>query len=117
MTRFDSPFLSVRICGLRACFKTTRGASARDFGCGQGGEGGASPKRAVTTEPTQATDKRPAARRIFAEKAVWHLCSSVEDPQGIFSFVAPSHTAFSAKTAPIVVLKQALRSIAYAGSI
>ena len=28
---------------LRDCFKMTRGAAARDFGCGQGGEAGASP--------------------------------------------------------------------------
>jgi hypothetical protein len=30
------------ISGLRACLKIARGAAARDFGCGQGGEGGAS---------------------------------------------------------------------------
>src|SRR6266849_2607948 len=75
---------------LRACLETTRGAAARDFGCGQGGEFRASPQRAVRNEPTSATDKRPAARRVFGEKAVWLCCSSVEDPPGIFSFVAPS---------------------------
>src|SRR3989442_4080420 len=47
------------------------------------------PQRAVRNEPTPATDKRPAARRVFGEKAVWLRCSSVEDPPGIFSFVAP----------------------------
>src|SRR6266704_2070143 len=94
---------------LRACLETTRGAAARDFGCGQGGEFRASPQRAVRNEPTPATDKRPAARRVFAEKAVWLRCSSVEDPTGIFSFVAPRHPAFSPKTAPLVVSKQALR--------
>ena len=105
----------------RACLKTTRGAAARDFGCGQSSppsgqflycadrEVGASPQRAATTEPTQATDKRPAVRRVFGEKAVWPRCSSVEDPQGVFSLVAPCHTAFSPKTAPLVVFKQALR--------
>src|SRR6266700_4080915 len=93
---------------LRACLETTRGAAARDFGCGQGGEFRASPQRAVRNEPTPATDKRPAARRVFAEKAVWLRCSSVEDPPGIFSFVAPRHPAFSPKTAPLVVSKQAL---------
>src|SRR6266571_6388074 len=76
---------------LRACLETTRGAAARDFGCGQGGLGRAQrPQRAVRNEPTLATDKRPAARRVFAEKAAWPRCSSVEDPPGIFSFVAPS---------------------------
>src|SRR5437899_9202941 len=95
---------------VRACLQTTRGAAARDFGCGQGGECRASPQRAVRNEPTPATDKRPAARRVFAEKAVWLRCSSVEDPPGIFSFVAPRHPAFSPKTAPLVVSKQALRA-------
>src|SRR5258708_18697443 len=38
------------------------------------------PQRAVRNEPTPGTDKRPAARRVFAEKAVWLRCSSVEDP-------------------------------------
>src|SRR6266700_7332238 len=93
---------------LRACLETTRGAAARDFGCGQGGEFRASPQRAVRNESTPATDKRAAARRVFAEKAVWLRCSSVEDPPGIFSFVAPRHPAFSPKTAPLVVSKQAL---------
>ena len=70
---------------LRACLKITRGAAARDFGFGQGGEGGASPQRAVTTEPTPAKDKRPTARRVFAQKTVWLRCSSVEDPQGVLA--------------------------------
>src|SRR6266704_1493231 len=99
---------------LRACLETTRGAAARDFGCGQGGEFRASPQRAVRNEPTPATDKRPAARRIFAEKAVWlrparecfRSCSVVAARSA--SFVAPRHPAFSPKTAPLVVSKQAL---------
>jgi len=96
---------------LRACLEIARGAAARDFGCGQGGEGRASPQRAVRPEPTQATDKRPAARRGFAQKAGWLRCSSVEYPQGIFSFVAPRHPAFSPKTAPLGISKQALRPL------
>src|SRR6185295_10055462 len=67
---------------LRACLKIAWSPAARDFGCGQGGEGGASPQRAVTTEPTLATDKRPAARRVFGEKAAWLRCSSVTDRCG-----------------------------------
>ena len=134
----------LREAALRACFEITRGSAARDFGCGQGGEGAsarapASPQRAVTTEPTQAADKRAAARlvrrswseggRVFGEKAVWRRCSSVEDPPGVWasqalpfslpkhccalprkavSFVAPSHTAFSPKTAPLGFFRQAL---------
>src|SRR5690606_11170001 len=54
----------------------------RDFGCGRGGEAGTSPQRAVTAELTQVTDKRPAARRLFAEKAGWLRCSSVRDRCG-----------------------------------
>ena len=97
---------------LRACFKIAWGPAARDFGCGQGGEGAsarvpASPQRAGTAEPTPAAAKRPAL--VFAEKAAWLRCSSVEDPPGIFSFVAPRHSAFSAKTGPHGILKQALR--------
>jgi hypothetical protein len=99
---------------LRACLETTRGAAARDFGCGQGGEFRASPQRAVRNEPTPATDKRPAARRVFGEKAVWlrparecfRSCSVVAARSA--SFVAPRHPAFSPKTAPLVVSKQAL---------
>jgi len=62
---------------VRACLKIAKGAAAGNFGFGQGGEGGASPQRAVTTEPTLDKDKRPAARRVFAEKAVWLRYSSV----------------------------------------
>jgi len=96
---------------LRACPKIARGPAARDFGCGQGGEVRASPTRAVRTEPTQATDKRPAARRVFAPKAAWLRCSSVEDPGRIFSFVAPRHPAFGAKTGPRGIFGHALRSL------
>ena len=49
---------------LRACLKITRGAAARDFGFGQGGEASASPQRAVPTEPTPDKGKRPAAGRF-----------------------------------------------------
>jgi len=49
---------------VRACLKIMKGAAARDFGRGQGGEAGTSPQRAVTAEPTLAADKRPAARRV-----------------------------------------------------
>jgi len=94
---------------IRACPKIARGPAARDFGCGQGGEVRASPTRAVRTEPTQATDKRPAARRVFAPKAAWLRCSSVEDPGRIFSFVAPRHPAFGAKTGPRGIFGHALR--------
>jgi hypothetical protein len=93
----------------RACLKIARGAAARDLGFGQGGEVGASPQRAVTTEPTQAKTERPAARRVFAQKTVWLRCSSVEDPQVVFSFGAPRHPAFCPKTAPLGICRQALK--------
>jgi len=66
----------------RACLKTQRGPAAREFGGGQGGEAGASPKRAATAESTRATGKRPAARRVFSETARCLRCSSVTDPSG-----------------------------------
>src|SRR5215204_5290754 len=93
---------------IRACLKIRKGAAARDFGCGQGGEVRASPQRAVRTEPTPARDKRPAARRVFVPQAGSLRCSSVEDPPGIFSFVAPRHPACGPKTAPFLVFRQAL---------
>ena len=100
-------------CSLRACLETTSGPAAGDFGCGQGGEFRASPQWAIRNEPTQATATRPAARRVFAPKAAWLRCSSVEDPQGVFSSaraeaLAPRHPAFGPKTGPLVVSKQAL---------
>jgi hypothetical protein len=96
---------------LRACFEIAWDPAARDFGRGQGGEDRASPQRAVRSEPTQAVAKRPAARRVFAEKADWLRCSSVEDPPGIFSLVAPRHPVFSAKTGSHGISKQALSAL------
>src|SRR6266542_6755264 len=97
---------------LRACLKIPWGPAARDFGCSQGGEVGASPQRAVTAEPTLAAAKRPAARRVFVEKAGWLRCSSVTAPLRGCSLVAPRHPAFSTKTGPHVIFRQAL-SMAY----
>src|SRR6266508_3155073 len=94
----------------RACLKITWGPAARDFGCSQGGEVGAAPQRAVTAELTLAAGKRPAARRVFAEKAVWLRCSSVTAPLRGCSLVAPRHPAFSTKTGPHVIFRQALSS-------
>src|SRR5436190_8739903 len=93
---------------IRACLKIGKGAAARDFGCGRGGEVRASPQRAVRTEPTKPAGKRPAARRVFAPQAGWLRYSSVEDPPGIFSFVAPRHPACGTKTAPFRIFSQAL---------
>ena len=55
---------------LRACIKMKSGPAAADFGRGQGGELRASPSRQVgiSNEPTPATGKRRAARRVFAQK-------------------------------------------------
>ena len=93
---------------LRACLKIARGAAARDFGVRRGRAGGASPQRAVTPATTKLQFKRPVARRVLEEKAAWLRCSSVEDPQGVFSFVAPCHPAFCSKTAPLGIFRQAL---------
>jgi len=94
---------------LRACLKIARGAAARDFGCGPGGEVGASPQRAVTTEPTLAQAKRPAARRVIAPQVVRLRGSSVTDPPVVFSFVTPRHPTFCPKTAPRGIFRQTLR--------
>src|SRR6266478_6242212 len=95
---------------LRACFKISRRPAARDFGRGQGGEFRASPQRAVRNETTPATGKRPAARRVFGQKAVWLRCSSVPDRWRVCSLVAPRHPAFCPKTGPLRILKQALNA-------
>src|SRR5213593_3165163 len=94
---------------LRACLEIAWGPAARGFGCGQGGEGGASPQRAVTTEPTQATDKRPAALMVFEEMAASLRCSSVTDPWRVCFLVAPRQSAISSKTGPHAISKHALR--------
>lgn len=96
------------LCDLRACLKIKSGPAAADFGRGQGGELRASPQRAVSNEPTPATAKRRAARRVFAQKAAWLRCSLLTDPPGVCSFVAPRHPAFCAKTGPLLIFKQAL---------
>ncbi|MBM3838257.1 MAG: hypothetical protein FJ398_09870, partial [Verrucomicrobia bacterium] len=44
-------------------------------------------------------------------KAAWLRCSSVEDPGRIFSFVAPRHPAFGAKTGPRGIFGHALRKL------
>jgi len=54
---------------LKSLSEIPLGSCGEDFGWGQGGEAGASPKRAVTAEPTRAAAKSTAARRVFAEKA------------------------------------------------
>src|SRR5438552_2019519 len=67
----------------------------------------------INIPPRRGWERR-AARRVFAEKAVWlsparecfRGCSVVAARSA--SFVAPRHPAFSPKTAPLVVSKQAL---------
>ena len=54
-----------RLRSLRACLKIARGAAARDFGDGRGGEVRASPVRAVRTELTKAFGAKTAPRAIF----------------------------------------------------
>ena len=49
--------------------ETQWGPATRIFGRRQGGETGASPRRAGTVEPTRAAGKKTVARRVFAEKA------------------------------------------------
>src|SRR5713226_5528599 len=103
---------------LRACFKISRRPAARDFARGQGGEFRASPQRAVRNEPTPATGKRPDARRVFGQKAIWlrpareclRSCSVVAARSA--SLVAPRHPAFCPKTGRLLILKPALKPLA-----
>lgn len=91
----------------RACLKISKGAATRDFGCGPRGEGGISPQRPMTTEPTQPTDKRTAARRVFEQNIGWLRCSPVDDSQGIFSLVAPRYPTLCSKIALLGIFRTA----------
>ena len=78
---------------------------------GQGGEGEASPQRAVPTEPTPAQDKKTVARRVFALAAVCLRCSPVGDP---FGYPPSSRLGIqppSRKQDPRRIFRQALRQV------
>src|SRR5438445_5487854 len=78
----DSRNSPLRVKSLRACLETTRALRRGILAVAKAALAARSaPQRAVRNEPTPATDKRPAARRVFAEKAVRLRCSSVEDPR------------------------------------
>ncbi len=94
---------------LRACLKIARAPAARNFSGSQASETEASPQQIATVEQTPAKVERAAARRVFAQKAVWLRFSSVEDPPGIFSFVAPRHPAFCPKTGAPGIFRKAPR--------
>src|SRR5207244_13250384 len=98
----------VGLVRLRACLKIAKDPAARDFGGGRGGEVRASPQRAVRTEPTKATGKRPAARRGFAERARWLRGFSVGDRWRVSPLVAPCHPPHSATTGRFGIFRQAL---------
>src|SRR5438132_5725852 len=91
---------------LRACLKMLLGLAARDFGCGQGGESGASPQRAATGESTQAADKRSAEGpyNIFRQ-ALKQITSRKLNPIsrivrqfGQVRYTPPGHPALSLDT-------------------
>ena len=99
---------------LRACLKTTRGAAAKDFGCGQAGEVGASPQRAVTTGPTRVTGKRPAARRVFSKRPSGFVAPQSKIHEGYSLVPVRKHSRlairpFAGKQPPRVDFKRALR--------
>ena len=101
---------------LRACLKTAWSPAGRDFGDGQGGEGAsagapASSQWAVTAEPTKAAGKRPAARRVFKEKAGGLRCSSVRDRCGYPPSSRLAIQPFPRKQDSHGILKQALMSV------
>jgi hypothetical protein len=85
----------IRCESVRACLKIPRGAAARSIGRGPGGEvrAGAPPEgaqRAMPTEPTPATTKRPAAQRVFPPLINRLGCSVVEGSPEISALVSSS---------------------------
>ena len=62
------------------------------------------PRRAVSNEPTPATGKRRAARRVLAQRPSGFVAPRSQIHQGICSLVAPRHPAFCAKTDPLFIL-------------
>ena len=105
------PILSIASAGeelkLGDSLQIPNGTAVEDFGCGQGGEAGASSQRAVMAEPTRATGKSAAARRVVAQNAVWLCCSSVTGQLQPCFFVAPRHPTFCSTTVPIRICRQA----------
>src|SRR6266581_7409044 len=97
---------------LRACLETTRGAAARDFGCGQGGLGGAQRPAAGCQERANAghgqKTRRPEGFRGKGRPA--SLLLSRRSTRDILLRRA-CHPAFSPKTAPLVVSKPALSQL------
>ena len=108
---------------LRACLETTRGAAARDFGCGQGGLGRAQRPAAGCDDRTNAghgqKTRRPEGFRGKGRLA-WPCSRMVSEL--LRGGRAPRllrracHPAFSTKTAPLVVSKQALCVVSPAAS-
>ena len=101
---------------IRACLKTTRGAAAKDFGCGQGGEVGASPQRAVTTEPTRVTGKRPAARRVFSKRPSGFVAPQSKIHEGDSPSSRLAIRPFAGKQHSRVDFKQALTRILHSST-
>jgi hypothetical protein len=110
---------------LRACLKNKRGAAARDFGCGQGGEVRASPSVFAALRRDRAVAERRRAagckdrvndghgqktRRPEGFRGKGRLASLLLSHRALrlCSFVAPCHPAFSTKTAPLLFFRQAL---------
>src|SRR5712692_3488413 len=116
MQDFNRPFGTCSALRLRACLETTRGAAARDFGRGQGGLGRAQRPAAGCKERANAghgqKTRRPEGFRgkgRLASPCSRMLSELLRVAARSASFVAPRHPAFSPKTAPLVVSKQALK--------
>ena len=100
----------------RACLKTTRDVAAKDFGSRQGGEVGASPQRAVTTEPTRAKGKGPAARRVFSKRPSGFVAPQSKIHEGYSLVPVRKHSRlairpFAGKQHPRLVFKLALSGL------
>jgi hypothetical protein len=84
---------------LRACLKTTRGCCGEGFWLWPRRRGRSIPAAGCSDRANGGHGQKTRRPEGFQQKAVWLCCSSVEDPSGVFSFVAPRHLAFCWKTA------------------
>src|SRR2546425_12309886 len=103
---------------LRACLETTRGAAARDFGCGQGGLGGAQRPAEGCKERVNAGhgQKTRRAERFRGKGRLASPCSRMlsellRGGRAQRLLRRACHPAFSPKTAPLVVSKPALSAV------
>ena len=80
--------------------ENSKGACGEGFWLWARRRGPSIPAAGCTGRANKAHGQKTRRPKGFAEKPAWLRCSSVEDPPGIFSLVAPRHPGFSAKPDP-----------------